>query len=296
MIRKKLSLYALVTLGALALSTGTNAATYTAGDMILGFGVSGGVGATSNILVDIGSSITFRDLNGASSLNIVTIGTYLDQTFGTTAGNGVAWNERTDLYWGVVACRSNVLGAVVSGDPTRTVYASAARTGLGTLGSANSSDPSNGAMSGSDVSGAANAIVALAGTTFASATAAGGSGGKVAIINTSVVTSNNWTTDNASSPYFNNIPGSVQQAFTAGTIGSYGAAGAVDGAIDLYRILQTTTGASPSGTVGTGTFLTTLTIDSSGNVSAVPEPSTYALLGLGAVVGFIAIRRKRVSC
>ena len=88
----------------------------------------------------------------------------------------------------------------------------------------------------------------------------------------------------------------MQQAFTAGTIGSYGAAGAVDGAIDLYRILQTTTGASPSGTVGTGTFLTTLTIDSSGNVSAVPEPSTYALLGLGAVVGFIAIRRKRVSC
>ena len=58
-------------------------------------------------------------------------------------------------------------------------------------------------------------------------------------------------------------------------------------------------------TAGTGTVLdiysadsTTsskiggLTVDSSGNISSVPEPSTYALLGFGALLLVIAYRRK----
>jgi hypothetical protein len=37
---------------------------------------------------------------------------------------------------------------------------------------------------------------------------------------------------------------------------------------------------------------TTLSLASDGTVSAVPEPSTYALIGLGALVFFVAYRRK----
>ena len=38
-----------------------------------------------------------------------------------------------------------------------------------------------------------------------------------------------------------------------------------------------------------------LTVDSSGNISSVPEPSTYALLGFGALLLVIAYRRKANS-
>jgi hypothetical protein len=36
-----------------------------------------------------------------------------------------------------------------------------------------------------------------------------------------------------------------------------------------------------------------LTVESSGLVTVVPEPSTYVLLGLGAVIGFVAMRRSK---
>jgi len=63
---------------------------------------------------------------------------------------------------------------------------------------------------------------------------------------------------------------------------------------------QTTTNASPTGTAKTGSYETTFVINQSGQisaVSAVPEPSTDALLGLGAVaVAFTVRRRQAKAC
>jgi hypothetical protein len=50
-----------------------------------------------------------------------------------------------------------------------------------------------------------------------------------------------------------------------------------------------------SASATTSTKVGQLAVDSSGNISAVPEPSTYALMGLGALLLVIAYRRKSNS-
>lgn len=295
MIKSKLSLLALVTLATVALTTGAKAAPYTAGDLILGFRVTGGVGASSNVLVNIGSSLTFRDLNGSNSLNITSIGTDLDATFGLTAGNSVAWYNRTDISFGVVGVFSsepNPGGTVNSGDPSRTLYATRSRSSVGTVGSANSTAPS---LSGTNRGTASNSFVAL--QNFFTGATASGNNANAAVTGTS---GNSWTTFTVGTSDFGVFNPGVEQTLTASSFGSgtFGPVSNVEGALDLYRILDTTTSASPSGTVGTGSYETTIVIDQSGNisaVSAVPEPSTYALLGLGAAVVLYAVRRRQAN-
>ena len=57
--------------------------------------------------------------------------------------------------------------------------------------------------------------------------------------------------------------------------------------LDIISVLAGTANRNVSGTVAA-----TIQIDSNGVVSAVPEPSTYALLGFGALLLIVAYRRK----
>jgi hypothetical protein len=95
--------------------------------------------------------------------------------------------------------------------------------------------------------------------------------------------------------------GSTWAAFTngGGTRGNFGA-GTSGTALDLFRSLGTTTGASPSGTARVGSYEGTFHINGSGVVSyattpaAVPEPSRALLLGLSAT-GLLFRRRRSVK-
>jgi hypothetical protein len=78
----------------------------------------------------------------------------------------------------------------------------------------------------------------------------------------------------------------VTQGLPETSIFGTGVAGTAvfSGALDLNRI--------NIGTGQAGTNVGVITLGADGSVSAVPEPSTYALLGLGALLLVIAYRRK----
>ena len=125
----------------------------------------------------------------------------------------------------------------------------------------------------------ANAIVGLAGNYDAFSTA---------VTNTALLpstTGSTWTSNNDGSSSFT----------LAGTVEGNVGAGASGTALDLYRILNTTSGASPTGTVGVGSWEGTFTISNGGvvgfAVAAVPEPSRALLAGLG--LAGVAFRRRR---
>jgi hypothetical protein len=108
-----------------------------------------------------------------------------------------------------------------------------------------------------------------------------------AVTNTAVVSSTSgstWSTQNGTNSF--GFTGSVEGNFGNGTAGTV---------LDLYRILNTTSGASPTGTIGLGSWEGSFTINDSGvvgfAVTAVPEPSRALLAGLG--LAGIAFRRRR---
>lgn len=99
---------------------------------------------------------------------------------------------------------------------------------------------------------------------------------------------------------FGAISGGTQKAFAVGSFGSFGAAGAVENVLDLYRVQADNTIDGQFGfgsPIRAGAFMGSVTINQSGDVSfvAVPEPSTYALLAFAALVVAFAIRRRRNS-
>lgn len=274
LIKTKHLLTTLVVAGITAFATQASATTYVAGDLLLGFRASGGTGASSNLIVNLGQADTvYRDAV-ANMTNIVDIGTLLTSTY------GAGWDTRADLFWGVVGVRTSAsVGGAVDGDPIRTIYATAAQS---TYDPGNSGNSTPWAVAGSTTRGtiAAN-IVGMAGNYDAFSTD---------VTNTAVMPNNvgsTWSTQNNGTSSF---------GFASTVEGNFGA-GADGTSLDLYRMLHTATGAVPTGPVGLGTWEGTFTISDTGvvgfAVTSVPEPSRALLAGLG--FAGIAFRRRRAA-
>lgn len=268
-IKSKYLLTMLVVAGISVAALPANAATFVAGDLLLGFRATGGTGSTSNLVVNLGQADTvYRDATSGIA-SIADLGAILTSTYGSD------WATRSDLSWGVVGVRSaSSLNSTVDGDPQRTNYLSIAQSAYAP-GTQQSAAPTIGTGTArGDVATAINdlglAYAAASGTTFA-------------VLNAS--TANSWTdqvvTDN------NFAYGASVEASSVNGIDATG--------LDLYRILHTTTGANPSGTIGTGSYEGTFTISSSGvvgySVGAVPEPSRALLAACG--LGGLLLRRRR---
>jgi hypothetical protein len=157
-IKSKLCAWVL-TAGSLAISAGAASAqnaNYAPGDLVLFFQKEG---STNTLYANLGASTTYRGSatgpDVANILNIININTQLNDAF------GASWASDTSLYAGIAGVwgfSSGDLG-LDNGDPQRTLYVSASRAAVGTIGAADSSGYNVG--SSTDMTGAATAIFAM---------------------------------------------------------------------------------------------------------------------------------------
>ncbi|MCX8496639.1 MAG: hypothetical protein ORN51_10695 [Akkermansiaceae bacterium] len=252
-----------------AVATNTHFAT---GDLLLTFQK---VGSTNTVYADLGSASSFRGATAgtyaSNKLNIVDLNATLTSAF------GASWASDPNVYVGAAGVYnvSSTSSVVVNGDASRTLYVSAARNAVGSVGSSNSSAPTVG--SNTDMTGAAAAILTQnnifgdVGTSFPT-----GYDAQLIISPTSVsqiddkqpVTTFNGS--NFQGTAFGVFGGGIQQQGDASAFGNFGSAGTVEFALDLYRIVAVNGKANEiDGTLRTGDFQGTITINSSGKVSFV---------------------------
>ncbi len=269
-------------------------ATYNDEDLILGFQVN----PTNNLSleVNLGSTITrFRD-GGAprNATNVINIGNISTQLI---ALGGANWFDNTDLYFGAAGNRgvagqnnsntAGFTGIIGAQDPNQTIYITERRVGVGSVGARNSNPTGSASTSASFVRQFSAAFDAR----------------EVSGIYAGAQTANTWEDFNqvnagVQATAFSGQTTGVQFNFGAGSFGTFGAAGTVEGVIDLYRQARfvNATNTPDFDTVQAYDYLGSITINQAGDVSfvAVPEPSTFALLGLSAL-GFFGSTRRRAK-
>jgi hypothetical protein len=298
-IKTKLRALALAA-GSLAITmAGANAANsfYAPGDLVLFFQQDGG---TQTVYANLGNAATlYRGAatgaaGGTNSLNFLDLSSTLSTAF------GAGWASDTSLYAGLAGVwgTSNTLGNLQDGDPQRTLYVSAARSGVGTIGQANSS-PADMVLAGnSALTTAATGIQTqnnILENSYATAVAQ-------SPVGTSQIDNQNTFSLGIQNAAFNSsVAGGVQQKGSAGVFSaSFGDAGSTEFALDLYRFQGRDNIATQVGFgegLRLGTYEGTVSVGTDGQVSftAVPEPSTYALLGLSALVIGYVVRRRRAQ-
>ena len=306
-IKSKLCAWVLAA-GSLAISAtavqAQNNPNYAPGDLVLFFQEEGG---SETVYANLGNTATtFRGaaagVDVANSFNFLNINSTLVSAF------GAGWATNTSIYAGLAGVwgTSGTTSGHTNGDPHRTLYVSAARSALGTIGEANSSAPTvngNTAMTtgASGMLGQNNILE----TTYLTAVA------QSPTSTSGIDNANPFLSTGIQGPAFGTFDGGVQQRSTGSTIGSYDSAGNAVFALDLYRVLARATGGAGTsafvtgqvdGPLRSGSFEGTVVLNTAGDISfvtataAVPEPSTYAFMGVAAVfVGFYYLRRRKAK-
>ncbi len=265
-LKKFLTLTALVLTGVgWGIKPASAALVYTPGDVLVGFYATGGAGASSSYVINLGSINTYLNATGPVDLSYLgNIGADLSTIYGAN------WATREDLYWGLAAgTGTNTTNSVAFG--------SHARAEEGVV-----SDGWNPIGAGQTRSNIRTAIDSLGGTYVNSTPSANSpnyAGTQSSSVDAGFVDQVTGYGGNA----FNSNSGWNSDEFLAGF--GNGTDGAV---LDLFRV-----GNNANNTYYVGTF----GINGSGGLSysVVPEPSTYALLTIVGVAFLILHRRRRAA-
>jgi len=276
---------------------------YNANDVLLFFqNPAGTIGTDKVAYYSLGSARTvFRDAAQDSTTFLGNINSTLASAYGADwAGASASIFAGAAGQNGATSAASTTIS---NGDYARTVYVTKPRSGVGTVGQANSSsplfDPAQTSVA-SNISGSNN---------ISSMTQPGVVGVTGTILD-------------AQNPFSNGNPATAYSAIQGGIIGPIGSQftfGTIAGnvaALDLYRVTKTTGTNAASASLwhisnnitatysdsftGGGAradYLGTILVGANGDVNfaAVPEPSTYALLGVAGIAAFVAYRRRQAK-
>ena len=261
--------------GVLSAAT-TTTDTFTAGEILLGFYATGGTGASKNLVANLGSFDNFDNNNGTSvSILSASLVADLNATYGSS------WNTRTDITWSVTGAN---FAQSVNGLTRNTIFATSPRASV-TDAPISITGGSDGTLAGIRLNVNSINTAYDAATTTANSTV-------TVVIDGSNPDSMQARLVNSSSPQF-------------GTDNTNSAAGVTIS--DFYGLVPTSAGVNPNGAAvdtdgvvfarGTN-YLGYFTLSSNGlnytaSGTAIPEPSSYAVLGGLVALGYSAIRRRR---
>ncbi|MBN8459509.1 MAG: PEP-CTERM sorting domain-containing protein [Verrucomicrobia bacterium] len=245
---------------------------------------------TNTYVFDLGKGADFRE-NTGYNVPVTTVNTALTSAnigADLVSNFGADWYNTGDVRWYIVGTVN--AGAAVDSDPARTSYYSLARNSY-------AASTTWGSTLSSTQRGTLNTQISNfnAGTNNAAAQTVGNNGAGAVIAKSSPQSADEYVLPANLNAFGINID--PQQTFGAGSI-TDAPVGSLEGALDIYRIIHTTTGAdltagySPTNAVaGSGQYIGTLAINSSGLLTVIPEPSSM-LLGLAGALG-LCVRRRR---
>jgi len=237
---------------------------YAPGDLVLYFQKEG---SSNTVYANLGSAAGFRGTaagaaDGTNRIDFLNINATLTSAF------GAGWASDPQVYAGLAGVfNSNSTNSIVTnGDPSRTLYVSASRESVGTVGEA----ASTGYIVNTDtgMSAGANGMITQNNAFEVNYNAA------VVLSTTppSTITSQNpFLVAGQQGTAFNIFGAGVQQVGTVGSFGTFGDAGNVEFALDLYRITAKNAAGQVAGTPRNGSYEGTVTINNAGKVSFVAQ-------------------------